>query len=264
MLREEQIDIRRQRAPRRPVPASRTSAATASSATTRSPTPTPAASTASPSAASTSATTPARAPTSAPTRSAPASTSRPSSPSLRRRGARRSVRQPQGRRHPPRDLPALRRAAARRPAPAAAPLRHARASWPSAFFDLKGLWKGGDDYERLIEVVEQVPEQVTIFSDAMEFIDREIERREMARARGRSWLAGARRAASCPRLLHDLLKVAALPLPAARGASSPPAAGGASSATTWAWARRCRRWPPPSCWPASAASSACWSSPRRR
>src|SRR5215471_425683 len=29
------------------------------------------------------------------------------------------------------------------------------------FFDLKGLWKGGDHYERLIEMVEQVPEQVT-------------------------------------------------------------------------------------------------------
>jgi SNF2 family DNA or RNA helicase len=48
------------------------------------------------------------------------------------------------------------------------------------FFDLKGLWKGGDHYERLIEMVEQVPEQVTIFSDAMEFMEREIERREMA------------------------------------------------------------------------------------
>jgi SNF2 family DNA or RNA helicase len=48
------------------------------------------------------------------------------------------------------------------------------------FFDLKGLWKGGDHYERLIEMVEQVPEQVTIFSDAMEFMEREIDRREMA------------------------------------------------------------------------------------
>jgi SNF2 family DNA or RNA helicase len=48
------------------------------------------------------------------------------------------------------------------------------------FFDLKGLWKGGDHYERLIEMVEQVPEQVTIFSDAMEFMEREMERREMA------------------------------------------------------------------------------------
>jgi len=30
-------------------------------------------------------------------------------------------------------------------------------------------------------MVEKVPEQVTIFSDAMEFIEREIERRDMAR-----------------------------------------------------------------------------------
>jgi SNF2 family DNA or RNA helicase len=48
------------------------------------------------------------------------------------------------------------------------------------FFDLRGLWKGGDHYEKLIEMVEQVPEQVTIFSDAMELMEREIERREMA------------------------------------------------------------------------------------
>jgi superfamily II DNA or RNA helicase len=48
------------------------------------------------------------------------------------------------------------------------------------FFDLRGLWKGQEHYEHLIEMVEQVPEQVTIFSDAMEFMEREIERREMA------------------------------------------------------------------------------------
>jgi SNF2 family DNA or RNA helicase len=48
------------------------------------------------------------------------------------------------------------------------------------FFDLRGLWKGDEHYEKLIEMVEQVPEQVTIFSDAMEFMEREIERREMA------------------------------------------------------------------------------------
>src|SRR4051812_12357837 len=48
------------------------------------------------------------------------------------------------------------------------------------FFDLRGLWKGGEHYEKLIEMVEQVPEQVTIFSDAMELMEREIERREMA------------------------------------------------------------------------------------
>jgi SNF2 family DNA or RNA helicase len=50
-----------------------------------------------------------------------------------------------------------------------------------AFFDPRGLCKGGDDYQKLIELVEQVPEQVTIFSDAMDFMEREIERHEMAR-----------------------------------------------------------------------------------
>jgi hypothetical protein len=48
------------------------------------------------------------------------------------------------------------------------------------FFDARGLWKGGDRYQQLIEMIEQVPEQVTIFSDAMEFMERELERREMA------------------------------------------------------------------------------------
>jgi SNF2 family DNA or RNA helicase len=47
------------------------------------------------------------------------------------------------------------------------------------FFDERGAWKGGDRYEDLIRLVECVPEQVTIFSDAMEFMEREIERRDM-------------------------------------------------------------------------------------
>jgi superfamily II DNA or RNA helicase len=48
------------------------------------------------------------------------------------------------------------------------------------FFSPNGRWKGGDHYEALIEAIDTVPEQVTIFSDAMEFMEREIERREMA------------------------------------------------------------------------------------
>src|SRR5262245_1054082 len=73
------------------------------------------------------------------------------------------------------------------------------------FFDLKGFWKGGDlQYERLIEMVEQVPEQVTIFSDAMEFMDKEIERREMGRREEelRRLLA----AGEMPDVLQDLLR----------------------------------------------------------
>ncbi len=49
------------------------------------------------------------------------------------------------------------------------------------FFDDKGFWKDGGDYAELIEAVNGVPEQVTLFSDAMEHIDREIERKEMAK-----------------------------------------------------------------------------------
>ncbi|HYT92005.1 MAG TPA: DEAD/DEAH box helicase [Gemmataceae bacterium] len=48
------------------------------------------------------------------------------------------------------------------------------------FFAPNGRWNGGDRYAALIEALQQVPEQVTIFSDAMEFMEREIERREMA------------------------------------------------------------------------------------
>ncbi len=48
------------------------------------------------------------------------------------------------------------------------------------FFDSAGRWKAGDRYHELIEAIETVPEQVTIFSDSMEYLEREIERREMA------------------------------------------------------------------------------------
>jgi SNF2 family DNA or RNA helicase len=48
------------------------------------------------------------------------------------------------------------------------------------FFDENGLWKGGEDYNALVEAANTVPEQVTIFSDVMEFIDRETEHRVMA------------------------------------------------------------------------------------
>ncbi len=48
------------------------------------------------------------------------------------------------------------------------------------FFDAKGLWKSDGDYGALIEALDTVPEQVTVFSDAMEFLEREIERRDMA------------------------------------------------------------------------------------
>jgi superfamily II DNA or RNA helicase len=77
------------------------------------------------------------------------------------------------------------------------------------FFDLKGLWKGGDDYEHLIELVEKVPEQVTIFSDAMEFMEREIERREMARREEE--LDECLQQGVVPESLSELLKVELYP-----------------------------------------------------
>jgi superfamily II DNA or RNA helicase len=78
-----------------------------------------------------------------------------------------------------------------------------------AFFDPRGLWKGGDDYQKLIELVESVPEQVTIFSDAMEFMEREIERHEMAQ-RERDLLAQLE-AGDMPEVLRDLVRVPLYP-----------------------------------------------------
>jgi SNF2 family DNA or RNA helicase len=61
------------------------------------------------------------------------------------------------------------------------PPRHsdALADLADLFFDARSLWKGGDHYEELIDRIAGIPEQVTIFSDAMEFMEREIERRQM-------------------------------------------------------------------------------------
>jgi superfamily II DNA or RNA helicase len=49
------------------------------------------------------------------------------------------------------------------------------------FFDDAGFWNGRHGHDELIAAVESVPEQVTVMSDAMDFIDREIERRDLAR-----------------------------------------------------------------------------------
>jgi SNF2 family DNA or RNA helicase len=78
-----------------------------------------------------------------------------------------------------------------------------------AFFDAQGLWKAGDHYERLIEAVHAVPEQVTVLSDAMDFVEREIERRAMAE-RERELVAQIER--DDPNsVLHDLVKVPLYP-----------------------------------------------------
>jgi hypothetical protein len=56
-----------------------------------------------------------------------------------------------------------------------------------AYFDDKGLWSGRGKYPDLIRDIEDVPEEVTVESDALEFVDREIERGEML-AREQEWV----------------------------------------------------------------------------
>ncbi|MFO0823081.1 MAG: DEAD/DEAH box helicase [Gemmataceae bacterium] len=58
----------------------------------------------------------------------------------------------------------------------------------TAYFDEKGLWSGRGKYRDLIRDVEAVPEEVTFQSDALDFADREIERADML-AREQEWLA---------------------------------------------------------------------------
>ncbi len=62
------------------------------------------------------------------------------------------------------------------------PARHSDAleQLTRKFFDAQGFWNNTSTYDELIAAIEQVPEQVTVMSDAMEFIDRELERRDMA------------------------------------------------------------------------------------
>jgi superfamily II DNA or RNA helicase len=74
------------------------------------------------------------------------------------------------------------------------------------FFDAHGLWKGGDRYDDVVTALDTVPEHVTIFSDAMEFIERETDRREMA-GREQELVAQLERG----ELRLDLLKVPLYP-----------------------------------------------------
>ena len=49
------------------------------------------------------------------------------------------------------------------------------------FFDERGQWNPKARYEDLIPAVERVPEEITVMSDALDFLDREVERAEMLR-----------------------------------------------------------------------------------
>jgi SNF2 family DNA or RNA helicase len=73
------------------------------------------------------------------------------------------------------------------------------------FFDEAGFWSNRHEHSELIAAVESVPEQVTVMSDAMDFIDREIERRELAR-REKELLADLDRDGDTSPL-RDLLKL---------------------------------------------------------
>lgn len=70
------------------------------------------------------------------------------------------------------------------------PARHSDqlARLAASFFDEKGLWSGRGKFRDLVRDVEAIPEDVTFFSDAMDFADREIERADML-AREKAWLA---------------------------------------------------------------------------
>ena len=117
------------------------------------------------------------------------------------------LRQPQGRRHPARRSTCTTASSSASASTCRRATPTSSATLADTFFDAQGLWKGGDRYEQLIEAVEQVPEQVTIFSDAMEFIEREIERREMAE-REQELARASSSAANCT---LDLLKVPLYP-----------------------------------------------------
>jgi SNF2 family DNA or RNA helicase len=57
----------------------------------------------------------------------------------------------------------------------------------ASYFDEKGLWSGKSKYRDLIRDVDEIPEAITFFTDAMEFVGVEIERMEML-AREQEWL----------------------------------------------------------------------------
>jgi hypothetical protein len=58
----------------------------------------------------------------------------------------------------------------------------------ATYFDEKGLWSNRGKYRDLVRDVEAIPEDVTFFSDAMDFADREIERTDML-SREKEWLS---------------------------------------------------------------------------
>ncbi len=58
----------------------------------------------------------------------------------------------------------------------------------TTYFDENGFWLGKGRYKELTDDVERLPEAITFFSDALEFVSVEIERSEML-AREQEWLS---------------------------------------------------------------------------
>ena len=68
------------------------------------------------------------------------------------------------------------------------------------YFDGDKLWSGRGQYADFVAAVEAVPEEVTIMSDAMDFVSREIDRAELLALEAK-WLAELRAGTFDPRLL---------------------------------------------------------------
>jgi SNF2 family DNA or RNA helicase len=73
------------------------------------------------------------------------------------------------------------------------------------YFDERGLWKAGDDFAEFEESARRVPEEIAIDPEAYDFIDRAVEVHAMS-AREREWLAELD-AGRTPEVLRDLLKI---------------------------------------------------------
>src|SRR6185437_11718803 len=82
------------------------------------------------------------------------------------------------------------------------PARHSDklAKLKLTYFDEKGHWTGRGKYAELVSDIDAVPEEVTVLSDALDFIDREVERSEMM-AREKEWLEQLAGGSFAPNLL---------------------------------------------------------------
>jgi len=71
----------------------------------------------------------------------------------------------------------------------------------TTYFDSHGLWLPERSFSDLLAAIDVVPEKVTVTTDALDFIDRELEQRTMAE-REKEWLAEVDNGSSFPTLLN--------------------------------------------------------------